>query len=193
MGRLSIVNKPGIVESSWHYEDPTCAEKIRDAYCNLLLTLNPGLARQVVIMCIGTDRSTGDSLGPLVGTRLLQYGMTETSVLGSLEYPVHAVNLEQTLARVSESWDQPFIVAVDACLGRTDRIGYVSVKPGVLRPGTALKKELPPVGELHISGVVNVAGFLEHIVLQNTRLGTVFKMADTIARGIWLAHLSLTE
>ena len=26
--------------------------------------------RQVVFLCIGTDRSTGDSLGPLIGSRL---------------------------------------------------------------------------------------------------------------------------
>ena len=39
----------------------------------LLLLMNEMRAsgrRQVVFLCIGTDRSTGDSLGPLIGSRL---------------------------------------------------------------------------------------------------------------------------
>lgn len=193
MGTASINKQVNIHNASWHYEDALCAEGIRDAYHTLTLNLNPALTRAIVVVCIGTDRSTGDSLGPLVGTRLLQYGIDAAAIYGTLDVPVHATNLVQTLDLIYDRFPHPFLVAVDACLGRTERIGYISVKSGQLRPGTALKKELPPVGELHISGVVNVAGFLEHVVLQNTRLNTVFKMADTIARGIFLAHRSLTK
>jgi len=35
--------------------------------------------------------------------------------------------------------------------------------------------------------VVNVGGFLEHLVLQSTRLSLVMKMADTIAGGLYRA------
>ncbi|MCU6339687.1 DUF1256 domain-containing protein, partial [Enterobacter quasiroggenkampii] len=31
--------------------------------------------QDVMFVCIGTDRSTGDALGPLVGTRLAQCGL----------------------------------------------------------------------------------------------------------------------
>lgn len=31
-------------------------------------------AEQLTFLCIGTDRSTGDALGPLTGSRLLEYG-----------------------------------------------------------------------------------------------------------------------
>jgi putative sporulation protein YyaC len=47
-----------------------------------------------------------------------------------------------------------------------------------------VNKELPEVGELHITGIVNVAGFMEYFVLQNTRLGLVMKMADVIAASL---------
>jgi len=36
-------------------------------------------------------------------------------------------------------------------------------------------------------GVVNVGGFMEYFVLQNTRLSLVMRMADVIAEGLRLA------
>lgn len=48
----------------------------------------------------------------------------------------------------------------------------------------AVNKDLPPVGDLSIMGVVNVSGNLEFMVLQNTRLYTVMTIANTIYRGI---------
>ena len=45
------------------------------------------------------------------------------------------------------------------------------------------------MGDFHISAVVNVGGFFEHMVLQNTRLFIVYKMADIIAKGLYLARV----
>lgn len=142
--------------------------------------------QEIVILCIGTDRSTGDCLGPLIGTRLKKLKNGER-IYGTLNNPVHALNLVDTLSAINRTHSNPFIIAVDACLGKADRVGFVNVKEGVLYPGTALKKNLPAVGDIHISGIVNVGGFMEHLVLQNTRLGLVYKMAEVIARGIGFA------
>ena len=59
----------------------------------LLLLMNEMRAsgrRQMVFLCIGTDRSTGDSLGPLIGSRLEAEGIGDVVVIGTLEHPVHA-------------------------------------------------------------------------------------------------------
>ena len=50
------------------------------------------------------------------------------------------------------------------------------------KPGAAMNKKLPAVGDLHIHGIVNLNGFMEFFVLQNTRLSLVMKMADVIAK-----------
>lgn len=134
----------------------------------------------VVIMCIGTDRSTGDALGPLVGSELSE--RTHDFVLyGTLEHPVHAVNLEEMIATVKRTIDQPYIVAIDACLGQVANIGQITVARGSLQPGAGVHKQLPAVGDVHITGIVNVGGFMEYFVLQNTRLSIVFSMANVIA------------
>ena len=48
----------------------------------------------VIFLCIGTDRSTGDSLGPLVGHKLRKYRLKKAAVNGKLDKPVHAVPLD---------------------------------------------------------------------------------------------------
>ena len=55
---------------------------------------------------------------------------------------------------------------------------------GPSKPGAAMNKKLPAVGDLHIHGIVNLNGFMEFFVLQNTRLSLVMKMADVIAQSI---------
>lgn len=138
----------------------------------------------LVLLCIGTDRSTGDSLGPLVGSQVQDQLPSQVAVYGTLDQPVHAVNLENTINEIKDRFVNPFIIAVDACLGRTESIGYISIKPGALRPGTGVNKHLPEVGQMHIIGIVNVGGFMEYLVLQNTRLSLVMQMAEVISTGL---------
>ncbi|MGE5415688.1 MAG: spore protease YyaC [Acidobacteriota bacterium] len=176
----SLKDSPSL---SVHYSDQSCSQKICSALTGMLNTLNPR-QREKVILCIGTDRSTGDCLGPLVGTRLKSYRHNGFDIYGTLSEPIHAVNLVTTIAEIETRHKSPFIVAVDACLGGPERVGYINVRQGAIHPGTALKKSLPPVGDVHISGIVNVGGFMEHVVLQNTRLNLVFEMANSIAKGL---------
>lgn len=139
----------------------------------------------LVILCIGTDRSTGDCLGPLVGHKLSSIIKRYDNVhlLGTLIKPVHAKNLETSINTIYTSYKNPFIVAIDACLGNIERIGYVNIGLGPLKPGIGVKKNLPEIGDIYITGVVNMGGFMEYVILQNTRLHTVMKMADIISFG----------
>lgn len=145
--------------------------------------------RDMVWVNIGTDRSTGDSLGPLIGTRLSKYAIPGIHIYGTLDNPVHAMNLEETLQRIHEIHTDPYIIGTDACLGQTQSVGCIQIGHGPLKPGAGVKKELPDVGSIHITGIVNVGGFMEYLVLQNTRLSLVMNMADVIARGIHMTYL----
>lgn len=184
---VSLLTKAGR-KCSFHYEDPRCLHHLENSIYTIMIDLNPGFKREMVYLCIGTDRATGDCLGPLVGTQL-QCMTPAINIFGTLENPSHAANLESVLTDISQKFKNPMIIAVDASLGNSERIGYINIKPGGLKPGTALKKILPEVGDFHISAIVNVGGFLEQMVLQNTRLYVVYKMADLVARGLYLAYL----
>ncbi|GGJ64811.1 putative sporulation protein YyaC [Anoxybacillus voinovskiensis] len=153
----------------------------------LLSLLPTSLTKPLAIVCIGTDRSTGDALGPLVGTMLKEKNMTYFHVYGTLEEPIHAVNLEEKITAIRSIHENAFMIAVDACLGRLKSVGAITIAEGPVRPGAGVNKQLPSVGDLHITGVVNVSGFMEFFVLQNTRLHLVMNMAKTIANGIYEA------
>lgn len=144
-------------------------------------------SRRTLVLCIGTDRSTGDCLGPLTGSLLSEAPNLGILVRGTLNEPVHATNLREAIADIEALDGNPLVIAVDACLGRSENVGYINVSKGPLKPGTGVNKVLPEVGDMHITGIVNVGGYMEYLVLQNTRLSLVMKMATSIARAIQYA------
>lgn len=152
------------------------------------LALNGAMERDVVFACIGTDRSTGDALGPLVGQRLRRLGCPAESVIGTLEEPLHALNLAERLGPLAADSRRPLVIAIDAALGASQNVGTVTLRPGGLKPGQGVGKTLPEVGELSITATVNVsAGALDAQVLQSTRLFMVQELAETIGTACWWA------
>ncbi len=149
--------------------------------------LPPGGNQTLIFLGIGSDRSTGDCLGPLVGSALEERVSSEMVIMGTLKQPVHALNLQEKVKAIKDRYSSPFILAVDAALGRVDNVGQIKVGKGPLVPGLAVNKRLPSVGDLHITGTVNVSGCLEFLVLQNTRLFLVMNLAQTITAGIHMA------
>lgn len=154
----------------------------KDAYKRISEEINKRIRNKnnIVILCIGTDRSTGDSLGPLVGTFLKGID----NVYGTLENPIHAKNLSKSIKSINLNYETPYIIVIDACLGNARDVGKIIVKDSPIVPGVALNKKLQAVGDLSIIGVVNVVNNMEFMVLQNTRLNTVYNMAHIISKGI---------
>ena len=139
-------------------------------------------SQQVVVLCVGTDRATGDCLGPLVGHQLMTSSYYK--VFGTLSQPVHAGNLTQTMAEIYRSFREPFVIAIDACLGSADHVGYVTVSSMPLFPGQGVDKELPPVGDISITGIVNFTSETNFNTIQTTRLHTVMELSSYRACGV---------
>ncbi|MCL5781066.1 MAG: spore protease YyaC [Firmicutes bacterium] len=165
-------------------EDPLAVDSFSMDLVNRLQGYGVKGDAEVVIVCIGTDRSTGDCLGPLVGTKMAASSNHHFKVFGTLDEPVHASNMNERLAEIQSKHPDALIVAVDACLGHLENVGCVNIGDGSLLPGAGVNKSLPAVGQLHITGVVNVGGFMEFMVLQNTRLNLVMRLANLIADGL---------
>lgn len=139
-----------------------------------------------IFLCIGSDRATGDSLGPLVGYKLSKLPLSSNVfIYGTLENTVNAKNLKETIKEIYINHKDPFLIAIDASLGAKKYINYINIGEGSIIPGAGAKKNLPSVGDAFITGIVNHTGILEISVLQNTRLSVVMNMADIISSGIW--------
>lgn len=152
----------------------------------------PHLPREYVAVFIGTDRSTGDALGPIAGSTLTKMKPKHMTIYGTLHHPVHAQNIHEHIDLIHSQHDSPFIIAVDACLGRNHTIGQIITGTGPVQPGAALNKDLPALGDLFVTGVVNMSGYMEHAILQNTRLSVVTDMAERIASILYTVDQHLT-
>jgi len=152
-------------------------------------------SKEIVLLCIGSDRVTGDSLGPLIGYKMEVYKNYFTTnfrrnnyrklhLYGTLDNPVHAMNLKETIEKIKLLHPNSPVIAIDASLGNTKYIGCVTIGVGPLHPGTGVHKDLPAVGDIFITGIVGTAGMLEQMVLQTTRLSIVMSLADAITQGL---------
>ena len=115
-------------------------------------------SRDIILVCIGSDRATGDCLGPIVGHKLARFCNTHKNSLhlfGTLEQPI------------------------------VEHVGYITLGEGALCPGVGVDKNLPEVGDIFITGIVNLSGFGSQMLLQTTHLNLVMQLADFISLGLF--------
>lgn len=149
-----------------------------------------------IFLCIGSDRATGDCYGPLVGDALSKYynsypvSRTHIPVYGTLDSPVHALNLQKNIEEIYNNYKNPYIIAIDASLGISSHIGYVTVGKGPLFPGIGVQKSLPQVGDLAITGIVNHTCNNCRGTLQSTKLSVVMNLANFTSDGIIQAFIN---
>lgn len=148
--------------------------------------------RDMVLICIGTDRATGDALGPLTGDYILNHN-TCYNVAGTLQYPVHALNIKETIKNIYMDFDNPFVIAIDASLGLQKDLGKITISNSHIFPGKGVNKKLPAIGDISITGIVNISGSSGTNLLQNTRLYTVKHMADCIGDALLYADNYLSS
>lgn len=142
-------------------------------------------SQTLVLVCIGTDRATGDCLGPLVGHYLEQQLSSQLPfIFGNLSHPVHAANLTETLINIQDDIPSPYIIVIDACLGTPGHVGYVTLSNHALHPGKGVNKSLPSFGQIAITGIVDCFGEENYSIIQSTRLHQVVHLATFIANGI---------
>jgi putative sporulation protein YyaC len=157
---------------------------VQDAVFLISNFLKNNIDGKSLLLCIGTDRYIGDCLGPLVGTMVEKMNIS-CPVFGTLENPIHAVNLKKQLTCIEYSYPNHKIIALDACLGADENIGSIQLKSGCLYPGKGVGKKLPAVGDISIVGIVDSCDHEEFFFLHNIRLNLVMKMADVLAKGIY--------
>lgn len=139
--------------------------------------------RQIILLCIGSDKVSGDCLGPLVGSKLTENELTIPHY-GTLAAPIHAANLTETLFAIEKKYPDPFFIVVDAAVGEKKRIGMVSIRHDPLSPGQGIGKNIKPIGHLTITGLVEEATPDIDLFLPYISMYLVDTLASFIAEGI---------
>lgn len=138
-----------------------------------------------VIVCVGSDLSVGDSLGPITGTKLKEKLCgTSVYVYGTLAKPVTAREVKYVTAFIRNTHPQSPIIAVDAAVGVAGDVGLIKLANRPLSPGSGANKRLSKVGEVSLLGIVAEKSLFNYSLFSATRLNLVYRMADILADGI---------
>lgn len=137
-----------------------------------------------VILCIGSDLSVGDALGPVTGTMLRRKTGLCGYVYGTLRNPVTAKEVRYVNDFLRKTHPNSKIIAVDAAVGEGTDLGLVKAVEGPLRPGSGTNKRLGSVGDISVLGIVAEKSAFTYSLLNLTRLNVVYSMAEIIAGAI---------
>lgn len=155
-----------------------------DGICLALKKSTPEGASPV-ILCIGSDLSVGDSLGPVTGTKLKQQlAGLNCYVYGTLAKPItaHEVKYMNDFLRLTHPASP--IIAIDAAVGNAGDIGLIRVAGRGLRPGSGANKRLTKVGDVSVMGIIAEQSVFNYSLFSATRLNVVYKMSEIIADGV---------
>ena len=144
------------------------------------------------IVCVGSDRVAGDSLGPLTGS-ILQKSGADAFLYGTLGRTVTAREVPALGAFLQKTHPKSPVLAIDAAVGNAEEVGLVKLSGTPLKlsgaplyPGSGTNKQLGRLGDVSILGIVarREEGFA---ALDRVRLGTVCRMAEVIGEAVLLA------
>ena len=163
---------------------------VNDFSINLREKISDLEVSEMVFLCIGTDRITGDCFGPLVGYKLKHLFKNEKNikVIGSLDDTICTQNILNVISDINNKYDEPFLIAIDAALSNKRNIGEIIVTKESMNVGSSLNKEKIYVGDLSIKGIV-AKDFkrpqYNFKLLQNTPFSLIMDMADCVSQGIY--------
>ena len=155
----------------------------RNNYCEISKTINLLYnTDKPVIICVGSDLVVGDSLGPIVGTNLVNKLQGKAYVYGTLQSPITAKEVSVIQAEIKNLHPYSKILVIDAAVGDTSEIGYVKISKTGIKPGLGVGKELPIIGDVSIIGIVSDKK--DKSINLSTRFSLVYALANDIAVGI---------
>ena len=155
-------------------------------FYNIAFFMKDFIDSDSIIVCIGTDRCIGDCLGPLVGT-LLKDKYFPLPVYGTIDSPIHALNIDKRLNEIKALHPTSKIVGIDACLGDTSSIGEIQARDYPIHPGKGVGKTLPNVGDISIIGIVDSSDNPEIFTSRSIRLSLVLDMSIVIVNSLFHA------
>ena len=147
---------------------------------------------ETVIICIGSDRVSGDMLGPLVGSRLREEYHLPCPVYGAVGESVNGLNLDEYLHMIDLRHKQSRIIAVDAALGKGEDVGKIRLKKGGIKAGGALDRKGEKVGDIGVVGVVAKEEAPKDVYA--ALLGVPFALVEELAKRIAeMIHTALSS
>lgn len=141
----------------------------------------------VIILCIGTKKVVGDSVGPLVGENIKYLENDYIKIYGAVENTINFNNAKNILTEIYEKFDNPYIITIDAALGNKENMGQVILNKGYIKIGKALEKSICFYSNLNVKCVVgkNTNSMFNNLVeLKNVDIEEINNIVRLVSVGI---------
>lgn len=141
-----------------------------------------------VFLCIGTNKCIGDSLGPRIG-EILNEKLYKNNiyVIGNLRENINYSNIFNTLNKIYNNIDNPYLILIDSALSNKEYVGNIVINKNGMIIGESLKKEKRKIGDIAIKGIVgenkenNIKNFN---ILNNVEEEVIEKLSNIISSQI---------
>ena len=115
---------------------------------------------KILFICIGNSKIVGDSLGPLVGSiilnnksRIEKNRNILIDIIGTINNPLVYSKIETVISKINQDkYDK--IIIIDSALGNKKNIGRVSINNSIINVGKGINEGRILKGDIIFKGIV---------------------------------------
>lgn len=164
--------------------------------------------KNIIFLCIGTNKIIGDSIGPIVGTSLktllqtnsklkqnLEINNKNIKVIGDVFSNISYQNIDENMQNIKNSVEDNYVIVIDSALSSENNIGKIFVQNRGLKYAESLKRKNTIIGDMSIKAVVgkNMQNrFKNFKILKNISSKRIVAMSNILSNGI-IDAMSLIE
>ena len=108
----------------------------------------------IIFLCIGTSKIIGDSIGPVIGSRLKEVENEIVQVYGTTDNMVNFINAKEIIESIYSGYEKPYIITIDSTLSNSKEKGDIVLGKGYIKIGKALEKSICFYSNANINCVV---------------------------------------
>ncbi len=155
---------------------------------NNIINLN-NQKRNIVFLCLGTSIITGDSFGPIVGTKLKKtLGKSgNIKIIGDLKEEMTYNKIHENIEYIKEKYSNSLIIVLDAALSDKRDVGKIFIQNRGLKYAESLHKKNKFIGNISIKAVVgeNMNNNMQNFkTLKNVSFDNMESMCNIVSKGI---------
>lgn len=142
----------------------------------------------IIFLCIGTDKIIGDSVGPIVGSKLKSIENEYIKIYGTVGNNLDFLNTKKVVEEIYAKFENPFIITIDAALSKERETGEICISDGYIKVGNALDKSICFYSNINIKCVVGKYYKLDKKMNINTLKDVdkeeIYNMTEIVSNGI---------
>ncbi|MFI3229975.1 MAG: DUF1256 domain-containing protein [bacterium] len=141
----------------------------------------------LIILCIGSERTLNNSIAPLVGYKLSNLSLhKKIFIYGSLEHNVTSKNLISCVNMIYSKHKNPLLITIDSSSTKENLVNHINIGEGSIKLNCNANCPYPYIGDIFITALTSNNFNLPNLSNpKSTKLFNIIRMSDIITSGIW--------